>query len=334
MNISSYVFVLILGMLGFGATSLILINKSKESITIDAKVYVLDSASATYDVLRIKSNELGFKRNSLDSLKVAPEIVKDQSITYSQLIFNLNPNYLIWIMLISIGIAVGLASIPISSFLLMDISSKDTRKQVVISFIASLVSLFMVFVMAQFAGKEKLLIIPRTIDLTGIMFDRPEVVLGVVTGLIMLPNIVCVAGNFYIFSRIKKVANVDEQIKLHRRFTQFLTITSILLVFGVLTPSYLRLTVLGFFPEGYDYLFPKQFVFAYSMVFTFALIILFLPVELAFRFRFNELRESSTMKQKSQIDSVLSQTSVFKMGLSLLAPVIANMFLDGISAVI
>ncbi len=336
MTVRSYVIIVILGITGFCGASLKLISISKEAAVIDKAIFVVDTSkqSTPHDTLFIKNNKLRLKKKSLtgNSVDKREELLDSSWISYRELTYNLYPNYLSWIMIVSIGIGIAFACWPLTIGGVQRISGKESLLHWIIYILCALLSTAIIFAIAQLSAKGRLFPITKLIQYTDIMFDSPFVVLGWVTALIMSPNIFCLTGNFMVLRQAIKEEHVSGILRLHRHFNQFLTVASILLVFGVLAPTYLRLSILDFLPAKMDYLFPKQFVMAYSLVFTFFLVIFFLPVELIFRHRFAQLKEISNTEERNQIDQLLSGSNVFKMSVSFLAPVLANIFLDSVTS--
>jgi len=333
-TIKNYAIIIALAFTGFIGTCLYLIDNSREASVIDKTVVIYDDDKSHFDTLHFKSNLLKLEKRPVAKLDTAKVKVAGSDVRFGELTFNQNPNYLIWIMLIGAATGVAFASWPIALFLFKDVKKGVDLEKNVQAFVIGAIILFSVFAMAQLSAGGRIFGIAKIIDYAGIMFENPGAVLGVVTVFIMSPNFIAVPANFLIAYKLEKEDDLHSQILLHKRFTQFLTISSVILVFGVITPTFLRLSVLGFFPSQYAYLFPSQFVFAYSLVFTFSLAAIFLPVEFAFRNRFIKKKKEATEGDKELIDKVLSQVSIFKIGLSTLAPVLVNILLDGVNSIL
>jgi hypothetical protein len=336
-----YFVVILLGFLGFIGTSGTLILISNDTIIIDEWVYVFDQdlgdqnfqphSSIKYDQFRICNNGLGLTKKP-SSVVDQLEIKKHNYITYGAIIFNLNPDYLIWIMLVGLAVGIALASWPITFHLMKNVSTgldKPTRRW---TFIGAIVFLSMILGFAQMGFRSHMFSAADVISITGIMFDHAAWTMLAISLLIISPNFLALTGNFRIVMQMNADLSLEDHILLHKKFTRFLIISSMILVLGVVTTTYFRLSVLGFFPVDYGYLFPDQFVFAYSLVFTFSLVLLFLPVDLAFRYQLFQRKKSASETESKIIDHLLAQGSIFKLGFSLLAPVIANILLDGLSA--
>ncbi|XOV94428.1 MAG: hypothetical protein ACFHWX_06925 [Bacteroidota bacterium] len=329
MNPSAYFLNIALGVFSFCSSILILVSISEEATIVDSSVYVVDSGMTKFDEITIQNNKLNFEKNPV-TIEEKEMIAESNHITYQEMLFNLSPNYLIWIILVSLGVSTAFTLVIPVWFRFTESISDFPKQRKVIYFLISFISVSIVFVVGQFSAHGRIFAITTLIEYTGILFKNPIWVLGILTGFMILPNWFCLGGNFAIISKVLTTKNItlESLVHYHSRFSFFLIVSSILLVFGVFSSTFLRLSVLDHFSSQYGFLFPSQFVISYSIVFTFFLLVFYLPGELVLRDKFNTIKHGLSEEELKQLDDVLSRLNIFKLGVSLLAPILSGFLLE------
>lgn len=340
MDLKGYFLSIALGIIGFCAGIIILPWLSIQSVaSVDSKIYVVDSKPnsklGVHNIITINKDPLNFKNSTIKSSTVDVDDIN--LITYKQLSFSVNPSFLLWIIVISIAIAIAFALIPMLLYLLKSVSNNMSRKTVYIYSIVALFSFGITFAFAQFFGFGKILTITELIKYSNILFSRTQIVMICIPIILLIPCVLSLIGNYMIVSQIVKINSQTEiktLIALHKKFSTFLVVSSVMLVFGVLSPSLLRMSILEIIPANLFYLFPKQFVISFSLIYTFFLILFYMPVELLFRNKFVDIKFKLDENEKEELDEILSKMSVFKIGLTIFAPIISTVFMESLKAFI
>lgn len=333
MTRKGYIATILLGIIGLSSSLMTLVAISNDASTVDSKIYVLDSINHTFDSIQITQNKLGLVKKTVTPQKELEIKNTNRLISYNELTYNLYPNYMLWIIIISLGISLAFSLIPFLNHLIQLTGNDLTMLRFYSTIGLAILSSVLIFYMGQRSAVGRIFAITNLIEYTAILFKHPHWVLNGATGLILLPNFFCLGGNFMIVDKLlddTRKIDFKSLIYYHKLFSQFLVISAVLLVFGVLSSSLLRMSVLDVLPSDMSYLFPAQFVISYSLIFTFFLLIFYLPGEFLFRHKLSIIKEGATENELIRIKEIESKTNVFKLGISMLAPILSGILLESL----
>ncbi|WP_417602120.1 hypothetical protein [Owenweeksia hongkongensis] len=335
MNIRGYILSIVLGILGFCATLFGLFHLSIENATLDEALIITDgtrySTPTSIDTLCLYKNELLLTRRELQEVNENFEVEDKNVFSYSELSFNINPHYLLWMMIIAIGLGLSFASLPVLHYYRTQSSSSLNRRDIRTCLVLSLLTIVLILGIAQFSAQDRIVSTVGVLQATNILFQYPGWVLGGISALSLIPNFICLVGNYCIVTDVFKNEEgygITKLLDIHRIYSKFLVTASLFLGFGVISSHYLRLSVLDIMPEGATYLLPQQYVVVYSLVFTFFLILLYLPGEVLLTSKINAKKLGLSEEVKKNIGETISKQSILKTGLSLLGPALIGLILE------
>lgn len=233
-------------------------------------------------------------------------------------------------MVLSSGIAFSLSLYPYLIYVLGRFKLPEAGFVKSLPYLISFFAVAIIFYVAHKVPDSLLYQVPQILEQTGLFFQFPQWIITTTVIILMLPNVLCLAGNFNLVRELFQIDKVSlvQLHELHKRYTHFLLFSSILLVFGVVCSSLLRLSLLNALPGTFEYLFPPQFVLSYALVFSVFLILFYLPTELVFRAKLEPIKLEANERELKKIEKMESQTNIFKLALSLLAPVISGILIE------
>lgn len=335
MTIKGYILSIALGIVGFCSTLFGLFYLSIENATLDKNLIIVDSAknkgSITVDTIHLYNNELSLERHKVSNSANNTQLQGVNVFSYSEVSFNLNPHYLLWMMIIGIGIGLAFASLPILSFFRKLSSAALHKKDIRTCGVLSIVTIVLILGIAQFSAHGRILSTVGLLNAANILFIYPGWVLGGISALSLIPNFICLHGNYCIVTDVLKSGknyDIKRLLAIHGIYSKFLATASLFLGFGVLSSHYLRLSVLDVVTIDAYYLLPQQFVVVYSLVFTFFLILLYLPGELLLTSKITSKKRSLNDEERENVGETITKQSIFKTGLSLLAPALLGLILE------
>ncbi|MEL7003328.1 MAG: hypothetical protein AAFN93_11420 [Bacteroidota bacterium] len=330
---SKYTLSILLAIIGFVTSVVLTKNLLHFYPPIEREIYVVDSANINYlDTIKIDNRYLNFQAHVANSDdKKMLEAKKDQLALYSEFYFNDNPSLLLWMTFMAIGIAFSFGMTPLLGYFFFTMES--TRK--IHAGIAALAGMVLVFFFAHFGSNGIILLPPRIMELTHLLYFENEWLLQTLVGAYMIPPLLSLASNFVILDELvqyktgKKDVEPKRLLKLKKSLFWLLSASSVMLVMGIITSSLLRETVISAVGNENANFFPSDFVLAYSIVFTFFLLLFYVPGNLLLGDILSSNRfGANTSEQKKDSNNGYSNKESFELSLSILAPVISGLLIE------
>jgi len=251
--------------------------------------------------------------------------------TVDNMLFQLFPNFLLWAVLIACSVGFGAALIPT---LLLDIAYlyRQHRKKY---FLLITLFGFSCFVLINFLGNNRSgnIYLPTNIfDHAIRFFHHPQLIFDLIVITMLLPSAIATIGYFLLMglitSQLQGRNRIADILQHYQLFNKFLLASSIMLVLGVITTSLLRLFVLELIKPEYHAVYSIQSVIVYGLIFTFFLVLFYVPGAVLFYGKFQDLKTDADQETKERIENELSQRNYFKMALTLVAPFASSLLLE------
>lgn len=319
----------ILGVLGFAITTLVLTH------LVSLRVPDLP-ATVQPEII-----------NHLDSLRHSYEMYTSLEIdetkhilTSRNLYFNSNPSFLLWVVLISISVALSLALLPwLWAILTVRLRDKKVPVNLKLSFALAFLACLVVFTFSHFQVGGLMAGPPDIMAHANVLFlDKGRAVLLTLVSLVFLAPMFSLAGNFAIMYKLREellssdtLFSTKQIIRFKGAFTQLLMASSLMLVMGIITASLLRESVIGAVGGmAYEVVFPAEFVLAYGAIFTFFLVLFYAPVFLMLDMVIKKHLKSNSKKGKNGLLSIHSFGESVEVFITILAPVASSILLEWI----
>lgn len=333
MQLRGYFLTLALGILGFTITIFSLNYISVGRLNVDAQIYIVDNKDSllVHDTLMVKSPIQTLSKKSQPA-KVTES--NKPRVSIKQISFSYHPMYIVWILIISIGIGFALALIPYLISQLAKLYREVSWRTFISATSSAVLTALLVLFMSQISAEGNVYRITDLLEHLNILFNNPKTILLIITSIFLVPNLLSTGGAFIIIAKVLRGrANMTmiELQQLNNKYSLFMIISSIMLVFGVLSGTFLRASVLEYLPATYHFLYPNQFVITYSLIFTFFMIIFYLPGELLLRNRMTEMKAGLSEEEIQHFEQTNSSYSLYKTGISILAPLLSTMVLEGLN---
>ena len=334
MSFKNYVLSLIIGVISFSATLVVLNLESAENATLNAQVFVIDhldslqKATLVIDTLTINNNVLALKKHRIENTFTQEEVEDLKTVTYAQLSASKHPSFLLWALLIAMTVSLSIAILPFLYHITSELISHLNKATSVGLTALAVLLLSLVFIISGGGGSDIVISGKKIMELTGIMLKHPKYVLTPLVIIMFLPSLFCLRGNLLVIFRLlthTSELSIPEIVDLHKLFSKMLVISSISLVIAVVTTTLLRMSILELLPTNAAYLYPPQFVGAYGLIFTFFLIIFYLPGEYLLRIMVAQKVTVLPKEEAEAVESTIDTQSIFKLGLSILAPIIMGL---------
>ncbi|TRX58436.1 hypothetical protein FNH22_13910 [Fulvivirga sp. M361] len=323
---------ILLSVVGFATSVMLIPELLNVNPPVNRPVYVVnDSLAIKYvDTLIFSNKPLKFRLQEVSQTTGRQlETRHGQLALYTEFYFNHNPKLLLWIGFMAVGIAFALAMLPhlLHYFLQM----KNNKKW--LALLASFLSISVVFYFAHYSTSNLSLLPPRIMTLGRLLFYSNDWILQLLVSIYLIPSLFALAGNFMITNVLtryyvsKKRASLKKLLKLKRHSFWLLTASSVMLVMGIVTSSLLRESILTAAGPAHDYLFPFEFVLAYSLSFTFFLLIFYGPANVLLGELIAKKKEEATSEGQKP-SAAFSVRESFELSLSILAPVISGLLIE------
>lgn len=302
----------------------------------------------TINVIQNDTNQKLYEVNK-DTLTVnEKELVKSVTIQKKELLYNRNPNFLIWITLILTMVTIASASFPV--FIWQIIRLKATFKlnykhilQAVL--FATSIVLFIVVILKSTTG---FYVPSKIIDNFGVLFNHGYVLPIIVNAtfilqipiliLIFLVSITAKKIDFDVRSKKSIEKAVSQFSMLNQLLLSSLQILAILVVFSVLTTSGLQQSIKSAITVTTFDIFPKEISYVYGLFFSLFLAIVYVPSHLYLKdcqnkIKYdmqNEIETNDSVLPEwykeilSKISSGGSALDSLKLSLTVLAPLISS----------
>lgn len=337
MTIKGFIISILLGVIGFTVTIAVISVNAKDDSTHNSRLVIVNNTedlrkdSLIFDTISLISNKLNLAKHSMLNTLTIDEIKKGKVFTYKQINFSIHPYFMVWVVLISISVGLSLAIIP---YLIMLIREYEMKSPVYIHLkigVLSVLSISLIFNVTSLATRNMIINVVDIISTTNILFDNSETIITVIIAILFVPNIFCLHGSFIIVSTLFKnlsKTNLDQIREFQNKYSQFLYISSVALVLGVITTSLIRYSILDVLPENLQFLMPKQSVASYGITLTFFLILFYLPGELLISKLLQDAKAKKAADDSTSVKDNKEQ-SVFKIGLTMISPALIGFLLDG-----
>ena len=313
-----------------------------------------EKGRVVYVMRNLNDNRL--QEVSPDTLSQAERqlLQKPVEIKKNELLFTLNPDFLIWVALILIMFSIASAALPVFITQIMNLKKKFhiNRLHILFSF---LFAVAVIGILAALPLTLKSLYYPsKLIDDFGILLTSGDVVrrIAVVTTILQIP----IAMVIYLVGRsagsirfnIKDKKSVEKAVKqftfLNQALIGALQILAVLVVFSVLTTGVLEQAIKSVLSIKGFYIFPNKICYVYGMFFSLFLGIIYIPTYIFLRYSFNKMTEDSQSEveaedeetQKSYQDLLAtvnfkdSALDNLKLALTVMAPLISSFLPEGL----
>ncbi|MBA4411117.1 MAG: hypothetical protein Q8S54_10440 [Bacteroidota bacterium] len=286
---------------------------------------------------------------NIDTLTFAQkELVNSVVIDKEDMLFNRNPNFLVWTTLILIMITIASAAFPVFIGQIAQLKNKFNLKfnhilqSILFAFAIILFLAIIQMSMKGFYAPSKI------IDDFGILFNHGYVIprIVIVTFILQLPILtvifmVGISAGKVVFD-IKSKQSVEKAVSQFAMLNQILLaslqVLAILVVFSVLTTSALQQSIKSaLIIKNFD-IFPKEISYVYGLFFSLFLAIIFIPTYLYLRNCQNKIKhnlqneiETENFEIPEWYNNILSKINLggsaldnLKLSLTVLAPLISS----------
>jgi hypothetical protein len=319
---------------------------SHHLLTDDARPLSLNKSAYTY------TGHIGDSVVVLQSAPVKPEqriVIKPKKISTvlldsKQLVFNENPVFLVWISIFCIMVAVSFGLVlPLLQRIASLTSFFETKSRRPLIFVF-VMGISLIGLLSFYSnGRDNVLDPAEIMKKFGVLLlntGNLSILVKTVTSIGVLSVVGMLVVNLCI--PILEEKSGDELIvsvkQLFSALRFFLTACAVLVVFSVATTSLLQQSIVGRievlkFSKGFK-IFPDQFIYLYSLLFSFFLVAIYLPIEYHLRSvseqKLNTLKDDEKTKASGQkiIDEQKTTSKTFQLIISLLSPILGNLFVD------
>jgi len=330
--------IILFGLIGYTA-AFILLSSNYRDPDMFRDIYVMRNTSDN------KLHEV-----SKDTLTLSEKLMveKPVSIGKGQLLFTLNPNFLVWTALILIMFTLSSACLPVFIWQIIYLKNKFKLKAMhiwqSIAF-AGLMIIFLIIVQLSLTG---LYYPSQIIDNFNILFLHGWVVRAIAytTPILQIPILILMflvgisaqTVNYDIKDKLSIEKAISQFSLLNQSLTWALQILAVLVVFSVLTTGTLQQTIKSVLILKEFEVFPKEISYVYGMFFSLFLGIIYIPTYLYLKNRYSQLNkalefgmESADEKTQELYEKLLKSDNFggsaidnLKLAFTVLAPLISG----------
>ena len=318
-----YIVSLLLAVLWYVMSTIVLVSLTNKTVPENTgktanEIHQIDSLRRSY--LHSLSED--------ERAKVSEQI----ELTNRQLFFNKHPQFMLWIGVVSMGISLSIAFIPWFYAEYRQRFNFLSKKVKSLYALLAFLSIVAVFFVAHFPANDLMLQPTQIMADAHIMFaDLGEEVMGTLIFLQFIAPLAALFINFLVLHHTAVKLKSDELLPVARlselqSFAQnLLLVSSLMLVFGIISTSLFRKSILGFF-DAAPQVFPKEFVIIYGCIFTFFLFVFYTPTQLAL----NKLAQKHSHLSMSDADASkgVVNNKLIASVLSFLAPLLSSILLE------
>lgn len=226
------------------------------------------------------------KATKVDTLK-STSIISSASYGPATMTYNENPKLMIWMILFSLMVAV---SVSLAFGVTAKVSHlwNDQKSNRATRIISLLVGVLFTIALAAFnlnGRSDKNILPPLDViyDLV-LFFDRSaftiiylaQIVVFLVAGMTLSGLLLL---SFLISIETKSSITIDTYESYNESLSFFVSVYSILIVFSIVTVSFINQAIVGYFINGKDLnLFPSEFVYGYGFIFSSILALIYIPI--------------------------------------------------------
>jgi len=333
----SILIVIIFAIVGQFAIYLLITNNYRHPI-LNQTIYVIDD-----------ENDFQVKEVSLDTLSPSEKLaVKKITIDKKDLLFNKNPNLLVWSSLILIMITIASASFPVFTWQIMRLRSSFHLESQHLWRSVVYAAFIVIFLFVSQYTLKGFLSPGQIIEKFGVLFHNEWVaMIIVITTLFLQTPILIVIFLVGISSgTIKFDIHIKESVeKAIAQFTNLnqvlmtaLQVLAVLVVFSVLTTSALQQSIKSVLIVNSFDISPKEVSYVYGLFFSLFLGIIYVPNYLFLKSRLNNLKKEiqtglnvANEEDKVWSENILKSISFgssaldnLKLALTVLAPLITG----------
>lgn len=264
-----------LAVLTFAVAQFYLPSQLNRDVPAETKIYILDGENDILGSLVIKPQRL--IRDMQKDATAVTNADKDhiESLHVSKLLLSSNPKLILWLIFHVIGLSLSLALLPllVSHFL----SITESRWRMSVAFFASLISVVLLFILNTQSNEDILFVSGEIMTKTKVIFGEKNHLLNYIVSIYLVSACVGLAIN--ILLGIEYIEGKKGELgEMKKMYWSALRATSVLLTLGIITTSLLQQSIITAIGKGYAALFPDEYVIAYSMHFSFFLLLFFAPV--------------------------------------------------------
>lgn len=332
-NIAAWSIILVIGGV-FICGSFLIVNIETENNLPKEIEFTID-ADSSY-TLKFESNRMMLPTHS-------SKIKSESSPKASELLFHLNPHFLVWLVLAltMLGISFGIFPFVLNKIRIIKYAFLIPY-QVVVAF-------FLVAILVGILFSVLIVLNPYLVSFAdwifhlGILFKNH----GVLNFIIIIPTIVGLSsliGILLIYrASLTLKIDTDNIASFKKKFTKlkeamkfFLTVSTTLITFAVFTSATLRIAILHEVKVDNFQIIPIEFIYLYGLQFTIVLAIFYLPISYQLKQKgihfisFNKENNKGSDESFSDLSKFIDESTYenFKVGLSILAPLISSILPD------
>jgi len=248
-------------------------------------------------------------------------------VYYPSTYFNRHPSFLLWSSCVAIGMGFAFGMCPLL------FAYWRSGKGKWLALLSAVLAIVVVFASAHLWHLHLILLPATFMELSRTLLYPNTWLLNTFTIGFLVPPLLALAGNFMLTGRLLAYHHYNRGFRLghllaiKRQSMWLLVASSVMLVFGIITSSLLRQTVLEAAGAGNSFIFPEQFVTAYSLVFTFFLVIFYLPGNLVLYRLIGKIKRGGTAVN-AQAAKAYSVKESFELAIAIGAPVISGLLLE------
>jgi len=264
-----------------------------------------------------------------------PDLLDDRVFLSERLKLNLVPRYLTWGMVQAVCLGLIFAFLPSVYYLFNTLNMGRERWKYLG---LSLIAISLIFGISGYFQQQ---------TMTGPVeiMTKYQVLIGdnsvwfnaVITILYLIPAGVTLAVNFVLIQRSLTDGYLKENLDyIKQTYNKLLRYTTVILVLGILVTDLLRQAIIEVVGAQNAYLFPKEFVIGYSLVFSFFILIFYGP--LGYKVLTAANKEYAEKHQEENPSSTKSKSFLARwdprfveITLSTLAPIITAILLEVIA---
>lgn len=318
--------------LGFVLSFLLIGFNIKTEPALPKSRIILSEDSTRLDTLQF------FHRATIayDSNKVAAPIINESKISASRFFFHFNPEFLVWVVLITIMMSISLGISPLLLDRLYYLQSWfHVKKSTLWGIVVIGIGFGFIFLVLSLKNPY-LYTYTDWIAHLGILIERIwvlKIVIAVptITGLIALVGMIFISKSIDQLKPDKAHTFKEQFTLLNNSLRFFLLVSTTLITFAVFTSGALRKAIMQeVVAVGID-MIPIEFVYLYGLQFSIVLAIFYLPIYYQLRNRAQHYLNTVEDKEAHPSISAFMNESIsdsLKIALSILAPLISGFLPD------
>ncbi len=287
-----------------------------------------------------------YKKNVAVDTTAPVQVQSQKTFSKQKLLFNKNPDFLVWIVFITLMIAVATSLIPVLFLSVRDIFRNFVFNSVLKwkLFVLTIVILALIIFVSS---NSNFLFTPiEVLENFRILLDSTILVKSIVIYSLAV-GMIAVYGQLSVNQAISQFPDsirnlTPDEIKqkgydlkfilLRQKLRFFLICLATLIVFAIITTELVRKAILSEIKTNID-IVPHSFVYVYGLVFTFFLAVLYLPIYYRLRqkgvamLEIAEGEEEEKEKQPVFKTFIIKETPLdsLKITLSILAPILTSL---------